>query len=70
MHAEPFRAVAARLRVGPALAERRRRRRCRRGAGLNRVVDASRGPLALPPEGIVLSTALADAAARAARRAA
>jgi len=59
MHAEPFRAVAARLRVGP---------RARNigvfgvldGSRLNRVVDASRGPMALPPGGIVLSRALAD----------
>ena len=58
MHAEPFRAVAARLRAGP---------RSRNigiigvldGSRLNRVVDASRGPMALPPEGIVLSEALA-----------
>jgi putative ABC transport system permease protein len=59
MHAEPFRAVAARLRSGP---------RSRNigvvgmidGSRLNRVVDASRGPINLPPEGIVLSEALAD----------
>jgi len=51
--------VAARLRAGP---------RSRNigvfgmldGSRLNRVVDASRGPLAVPPEGIVLSRALAD----------
>jgi putative ABC transport system permease protein len=59
MHAEPFRAVATRLRAGP---------RSRNigvlgvpdSSRLNRVVDASRGPLTLPPEGIVLSEALAD----------
>jgi putative ABC transport system permease protein len=59
MHAEPFRAVAARLRSGP---------RSRNigvvgvidGSRLSRVVDASRGPIDLPPEGIVLSEALAD----------
>jgi putative ABC transport system permease protein len=59
MDAEPFRAVAARLRSGP---------RSRNvgivgvldGGRLNRVVDASRGPIALPPEGIVLSAKLAE----------
>jgi putative ABC transport system permease protein len=58
VHAEPFRAVAARLRAGPRS----------RNAGvigvlggglLNRVVDASRGPIELPPDGIVLSDELA-----------
>jgi putative ABC transport system permease protein len=62
MDVEPFRAVAARLRSGS---------RSRNigvvgvldGSRLNRVVDASRGPLELPPEGIVLSEALAEALA-------
>jgi putative ABC transport system permease protein len=58
MHAEPFRVVAARLRAGP------RSRNVgvfglQDGGRLNRVVDASRGPTALPPDGIVLSEALA-----------
>jgi putative ABC transport system permease protein len=59
LHAEPFRAVAARFRSGP---------RSRNvgvvgvpGSGvLNRVVDASRGPLQLPQDGVVLSRSLAD----------
>jgi putative ABC transport system permease protein len=59
MDLEPFRAVAARLRSGP---------RSRNvgvvgvpaGGRLNRVVDASRGPIDLPPDGIVLSESLAN----------
>lgn len=56
--AEPFRAVAARLRSGP---------RSRTigivgvlgGGRLNRVVDSDRGPIELPPDGLVLSDKLA-----------
>jgi putative ABC transport system permease protein len=59
IRAEPFRAVAVRLRFGP---------RSRDvgvmgvlgGGALNRVVDASRGPIDLPPAGLVLSRSLAD----------
>ncbi len=59
MDAEPFRAVGARLRAGP---------RSRNvgimgvllGGRLNRVVDAKRGPIGLPSEGIVLSAKLAE----------
>jgi putative ABC transport system permease protein len=58
LDAEPFRAVGVRLRSGP---------RTRNvavlgvpdGSTLNRVVDASRGPLGLPEDGVVLSDALA-----------
>jgi putative ABC transport system permease protein len=59
IHAEPFRAIPVRLRSGP---------RSRTvgvmgvlgGGALNRVVDASQGPIELPPAGLVLSAALAD----------
>lgn len=59
LSAEPFRAVAARLRSGP------RQRNAAilgvaAGASLNRVVDVTRGPIVLPEQGIVLSDALAS----------
>ena len=59
LSAEPFRAVAARLRSGP------RQRNAgilgvAAGASLNRVVDVARGPVSLPEQGIVLSDALAS----------
>jgi putative ABC transport system permease protein len=58
LNAEPFRAVGVRLRSGP------RSRNAAilgipAGSSLNRVVDATRGPLDLPEEGLVLSDALA-----------
>ena len=59
MAVEPLRSVPARLRAGPrsrqvpvmGLVEEPR---------LNRVVDAVRGPIRLPPEGLVLSLKLAE----------
>jgi putative ABC transport system permease protein len=58
LDAEPFRAVGVRLRSGP-----RSRKMAllgvAAGSRLNRVVDADRGPLPIPEEGIVISDALA-----------
>ncbi len=57
--AEPYRSVPVRLRHGP-----RSRHLAVTGlpadARLNRVVDASRRPVALPPQGLVLSRKLAE----------
>ena len=59
VRAEGFRAVPARLRAGP-----RERSVSILGlpaaSGLNRVVDATRGIVRLPPEGLVLSSKLAE----------
>jgi putative ABC transport system permease protein len=59
MSAEPFRVVPARIRYGP-----RARSVAIVGvaphARLNRVIDAPQRPLDLPPDGLVLSAALAD----------
>jgi putative ABC transport system permease protein len=57
--AEPFRAVPARLRFGP------RFRHVavvgvQAGAGLSRVIDASRRAVPLPPDGLVLGDKLAE----------
>ncbi|HEX7008874.1 MAG TPA: FtsX-like permease family protein, partial [Phycisphaeraceae bacterium] len=59
MRAEPFRSVAARLRHG------HRERRVaimgiEPGGTLYRVVDDQRGPLELPPDGLVMSVKLAE----------
>jgi putative ABC transport system permease protein len=56
--AEPFRAVAARLAHG-GVSRREAIIGVPPGARLGPVVDARRGPIDLPPEGLVLSTKLA-----------
>jgi putative ABC transport system permease protein len=59
IHAEPLRAVPARLRFG----QRSRIISVQglvAGAELNRVVDVDRGPMRLPPDGLVLSHKLGE----------
>jgi putative ABC transport system permease protein len=59
LQAEPFRALPVKLRLGPA--ERRVSLVGKQeGASLSRVLDGELRPVVLPPEGLVISQALAE----------
>ncbi|WP_373504462.1 ABC transporter permease, partial [Aestuariivirga sp.] len=59
MQAEPFRAAAVKLRHGPA--ERRLSLMGKApGAALSRLLSAKMEPVSMPPDGLVISQALAD----------